>query len=85
MPEVLKFRWMPDQTSGLPRRDRRGCDYEAYVPDRVAGQAFLLRAETATDVAELTGWTAKRVRTAAKPATTTPATDGPSAPAARAS
>ena len=52
MPDVLKLRWTPDQTSGLPRRDRRGCDYEAYVPDRLAGQAFLLQAETAADIAD---------------------------------
>lgn len=52
MPEVLKLRWTPAQVSGLPRRDRRGCDYEAYVPDRLAGQALLLQAETAADVAD---------------------------------
>jgi len=64
--------------------------YDSAVATTRAAQAakvraMLARGETVVDVAELTGWTAKQVRTAAKPATTTPATDGPAAPAEQAS
>ena len=53
MPEVVKARWDPvGAGSGLTRRARRGCDYEAYVPDRLAGRAFTLYGDTAADVAD---------------------------------
>lgn len=53
MPEVVKARWAPvGADSGLPRRARQGCDYEAYVPDRLAGRAFTLYGDTAADVAD---------------------------------
>jgi Fic family protein len=52
MPEVLKLRWLPTLSSGLPRSARRGCDYEAYVPDLLADRSFTLRAETAADIAD---------------------------------
>lgn len=38
--------------SGLPRRARKGCEYEAYVPDSVAGRGFVLHGETVADVAD---------------------------------
>lgn len=38
--------------SGLPRRDRVGCDYEAYVPDPLARRSFRLDGTTAADVAD---------------------------------
>lgn len=49
---VVKVRWAPDPSSGLPRRDRAGCDYEAYVPDDLAGRAFSLGGSTAADVTD---------------------------------
>jgi Fic family protein len=53
MPEMVKARWDPAGTdSGLPRRARRGCDYEAYVPDRLGGRGFMLYGDTAADVAD---------------------------------
>lgn len=52
MPEVIKRTWLPTPASGLPRRDRGGCDYEAYVPDALAGRSFALAGATAADVAE---------------------------------
>lgn len=53
MPEVVKARWAPvGADSGLPRRARQGCDYEAYVPDRLAGRVFTLHGDTAADVAD---------------------------------
>ena len=52
MAEVVKLRWLPAQSSGLSRRDRQGCDYEAYVPDRLIGRKLQLDARTAADVAD---------------------------------
>jgi Fic family protein len=52
VPELLKLRWEPALPSGLPRSARRGCDYEAYVPDPLAERPLTLRAETAADIAD---------------------------------
>jgi len=53
MPELVKARWDPLPVgSGLPRRARRGCDYEAYVPDPLRGRSFTLHGDTAADVAD---------------------------------
>lgn len=52
MPELVKLRWFPSAPSGLPRRDTRGCDYEAYVPDRLADRQFSLTGTTSADVAD---------------------------------
>lgn len=52
MPELIKLRWFPTAPSGLPRRDSRGCDYEAYVPDRLAGREFSFSGATATEVTD---------------------------------
>jgi Fic family protein len=38
--------------AGLPRRDRRSCDYEAYVPDELTRRQITLDASTAADVAD---------------------------------
>jgi Fic family protein len=50
--ELVKLRWLPSADSGLPRRDRRGCAYEAYVPDRLVGRQISLSGPTAADVAD---------------------------------
>ena len=52
MPEVTKLRWEPALASGLPRSARRGCDYEAYVPDLLVDRPLALRAATAADIAD---------------------------------
>jgi Fic family protein len=52
MPKVVKARWVPAASSGLPRSARRGCEYETYVPDRLANRAFALYGETAADIAD---------------------------------
>lgn len=52
MATVVKKRWVSDLTVGLPRRDRRGCEYEAYLPDRLEGRSFLLDGAVAADVAD---------------------------------
>lgn len=45
-------RWNPSDLTGLPRKDRIGCDYDAYVPDLLVGREFLLGGTTAADVAD---------------------------------
>jgi Fic family protein len=52
MAKLVKLSWSPSPTSGLARRDRRGCEYEAYVPDPIAGRPISLSGETAADVTE---------------------------------
>jgi Fic family protein len=53
MPEVVKARWAAaGADSGLPRRARQGCDYEACVPDLLVGRPFTLYGDTAADVTD---------------------------------
>lgn len=52
MAELVKLKWLPNPSSGLPRNARRGCEYEAYVPDRLAGSTTMLSGNTAADVAD---------------------------------
>ena len=52
MPELIKLQWTPVAAEGLPRRDRRGCVYEAYVPDPLVGRTIALDGATAADVAD---------------------------------
>jgi Fic family protein len=50
--ELIERTWSPSGTTSLPRRDRAGCDYHAYVPDLVAGRELSLSGTTAADVAD---------------------------------
>jgi len=52
MSRVVKCRWESDLSSGLSRRDRQSCAYEAYVPDRLAGREITLDGPVAADVAD---------------------------------
>jgi Fic family protein len=52
MSRVIRRRWRADIISGLPRRDRRSCEYEAYVPDPLTGQSIRLDGEVAADVVD---------------------------------
>src|SRR5438552_18620189 len=52
MATVLKKQWISEITSGVPRRDRRACEYEAYVPDPLVGRSFLIDGAVAADVAD---------------------------------
>jgi Fic family protein len=52
MSKVLKRRWKGEVTSGLPRRDRAACDYEAYLPDFLTGRAVRLDGDVAADVSD---------------------------------
>jgi Fic family protein len=49
---LVNLRWLPEQSSGLSRRDRQGCDYAAYVPDPLSSRSLALEAATAADVAD---------------------------------
>jgi Fic family protein len=49
---VVKRHWESDHVSGLPRRDRLSCDYEAYLPDSLVGRAVVLEGRVAADVSE---------------------------------
>jgi Fic family protein len=52
MSKVVKRRWEASHASGLPRRDRASCDYEAYVPDQLANRSIQLDGDVAADVAD---------------------------------
>jgi Fic family protein len=51
MSRVLRSQW-PGNPLAPYRRGRMPCDYEAYVPDLLAGRAIRLDGEVAADVAE---------------------------------
>jgi len=48
----LRLRWDPALASGLPRRDRQGCEYAAYLPDLLSERTFHLRGDVAADIAD---------------------------------
>lgn len=52
MSRFLKRRWTTTFADGLSRRDRQGCEYEAYVPDSLEGRLFRLDGDVAADVAD---------------------------------
>ena len=52
MSKLLRRRWQSRLDSGLPRKDRRSCEYEAYVPDRLMDRGFRLDGTVAADVAD---------------------------------
>lgn len=52
MSKVLRRRWQSSLDSGMSRRDRQGCQYEAYVPDALSNRRFRLDGDVAADVAD---------------------------------
>ncbi len=48
----VRRQWDPELGSGLPRRDRRGCDYDAYLPDRLEDRTFIFRGDVAADITD---------------------------------
>lgn len=52
MGKVVRRRWRANVDAGLSRRDRQGCEYEAYVPDPLIGRRFALDGDVAADVAD---------------------------------
>jgi|SRR5579884_236671 len=51
MAERIRAYW-DERADGYTRKDRRGCWYEAYVPDMLDTRAFLLDGETAADLSD---------------------------------
>ena len=51
MARFIRKRW-PSDLSGPSCRDAKGCQYEAYLPDTLAGRAILLDGDVAADVAD---------------------------------
>lgn len=51
MSRVIRRRWISDH-SGPSRKDNRGCEYEAYVPDHLVGRAFTIEGGVAADIAD---------------------------------
>ncbi len=52
MSKLVKRRWQSDVVSGLPRKDRASCGYEAYIPDHLRGRAITLEGDVAADVVD---------------------------------
>ncbi len=52
MSRLIKEKWLPDQTYGLSRRDRRPCEYGAYVPDPLSSREFTFDSAVAADIAD---------------------------------
>jgi Fic family protein len=50
--KVIKRHWVSDAGSGLPRRDRLSCDYEAYLPDPLVDREVVLEGRVAADVSD---------------------------------
>jgi len=51
MSRVIRRRWISSH-GGLSRKDNRGCEYEAYVPDPLVGRNFTIDGEVAADIAD---------------------------------
>ncbi len=52
MAKVTRQHWQGDFASGLSRRDRRPCEYDAYLPDHLGGRPVYLEGVVAADVAD---------------------------------
>jgi hypothetical protein len=46
MSRVIRRRWISEQ-SGPSSKDRRGCEYEAYIPDDFVGRRFMFEGDVA--------------------------------------
>ena len=49
--KVVRRRWQ-SSLDGLSRRDRQGCEYEAYIPDLLSERQVRLDGDVAADVAD---------------------------------
>jgi len=52
MATVVRRHWITEASPGVARRDRRSCDYEAYMPDLLAGRRLVFEGSTAADIAD---------------------------------
>lgn len=51
MAALLRRHWEP-QYQGMSRRDRQGCDYDAYLPDSLSGWNLTIPSDLAADIAD---------------------------------
>jgi Fic family protein len=51
MSTVVRRRWI-SKHAGPSRKDNRGCEYEAYVPDHLVGRSLTFDGEVAADIAD---------------------------------
>lgn len=49
---LKRNRWVTEAVSGVPRADRRSCEYDAYLPDPLSTRDIVLTGEVAADVAD---------------------------------
>lgn len=52
MAKIVRQHWITEAAPGVARRDRRSCDYEAYVPDSLTGRTLFFEGTTAADIAD---------------------------------
>ena len=52
MARIVRQHWITEAVPGVARRDRRSCDYEAYVPDSLTGRTLLFEGTTAADITD---------------------------------
>ncbi|HEY2597096.1 MAG TPA: Fic family protein [Candidatus Dormibacteraeota bacterium] len=52
MAKVIRRHWITETSAGMARRDRRSCDYEAYVPDFFTGRKIVLDGDTTAEIAD---------------------------------
>jgi Fic family protein len=52
MSSLIKLRWDPAPVTGLSRKDRKSCDYTAYIPDLLDHRRWHLDASAAADVTD---------------------------------
>ena len=51
MSRIIRRRWISGH-DGPSRKDNRGCEYDVYVPDMLAGRNFMIDGEVAADIAD---------------------------------
>src|SRR6266545_2459365 len=56
MSRLVRRHWPSDLSAGLSRRDRRGCEYAAYIPDLLADRRFRFDGDVAADLVEALAW-----------------------------
>lgn len=52
MAKIVRRQWIIEASLGVARRDRRSCEYEAYVPDLLTGRKLMFEGSTAADIAD---------------------------------
>lgn len=52
MGTFIHSRWLGEPMSGVPRTERRSCEYDAYVPDLLTDRSFRLDGAVAADVGD---------------------------------